>query len=277
LRRTWRFSLTLSASAIAGLALTQLDKLVLSKLLTLEQFGYYSLAALVASLLWALVTPVCTAYYPRLSRLAQDGDRRGLNNAYNSACRILATLLLPTALLLSFFSEDILLVWTGSRVTAESAHMLVSLLVLGNLIYGLAGVGNHLLVAVGHPGIALRANLWLALANVPILLFAVPRWGPIAGALTWIAVSCVYTFTVLPLMHRRLLQGQYVRSLLADTLAPGLAAFIVVYLSHSFVESDWAVSARLTFVVGVWLLAVGLAACAMPEIRRRVIRQAVVR
>ena len=52
-----------------SLLLTQLDKVMLSKLVSLEQYGYYALAAAVANLLYMVITPVSQAYYPHFSSL----------------------------------------------------------------------------------------------------------------------------------------------------------------------------------------------------------------
>src|SRR5204863_865159 len=69
LRRHWRFSAGMSVISATGLVITHLDKVVLSRLLPLESFAHYSIAATVSRGLYAVITPVFSAYVPRLSLL----------------------------------------------------------------------------------------------------------------------------------------------------------------------------------------------------------------
>ena len=75
LRRIWRFSAGMSGIALSALVFTQLDKVVLSKLLPLEEFGHYMLASSVAAALYILTTPLFNAVYPRFSALVMAGNR----------------------------------------------------------------------------------------------------------------------------------------------------------------------------------------------------------
>ena len=64
------FMVGMGGTSIALLLLTQLDKVILSRALTLEMFGYYMLATSVAANLLRLVVPVQQAIFPRFSTLA---------------------------------------------------------------------------------------------------------------------------------------------------------------------------------------------------------------
>ena len=48
LKGIWRFTAGMSGISILAVILTQLDKVILSKMLSLEMFGYYTLASMVA-------------------------------------------------------------------------------------------------------------------------------------------------------------------------------------------------------------------------------------
>ena len=70
-----RFAAGMSGISLLATILTQLDKVVLSKMLTLTEFGYYTFAAAVAGVVFRLIGPVFTAYYPRLTELvAQENN-----------------------------------------------------------------------------------------------------------------------------------------------------------------------------------------------------------
>ena len=56
-----------------ALLLTQVDKLLLSKLLTLSEYGYYTLAATVAAALYMLISPITQAWYASASYAREKG------------------------------------------------------------------------------------------------------------------------------------------------------------------------------------------------------------
>lgn len=85
LKSNWRFTAGLSGIAILSVVFMQLDKLILSKVLPLKTFGYYTLAAVVAMNLLRLITPVFGAICPRFTQLVQLDNQAGLTAIYHKA------------------------------------------------------------------------------------------------------------------------------------------------------------------------------------------------
>ena len=79
----WRYAAGMVSIAFLYILLTQVDKLLLSKLLTLEAFGYYSLAAIVAAGLLSIVSPIATAFFPHFSKLVANQDRSQSNPQFS--------------------------------------------------------------------------------------------------------------------------------------------------------------------------------------------------
>ncbi len=70
LRNIWRFAAGMSGISISAIILTQLDKVILSKLLSLEMFGYYTLAGVVSSVVPIMLAgPIFNAVFPRFTSL----------------------------------------------------------------------------------------------------------------------------------------------------------------------------------------------------------------
>ena len=66
LKRIQAFALGITGVSILSLASTQTDKIVLSKTLTLQQFGYYALAGVVASSIYMIVNPLYERAVPSI-------------------------------------------------------------------------------------------------------------------------------------------------------------------------------------------------------------------
>src|ERR1017187_6081309 len=83
-----RFAAGVVAITFLALLLTQVDKIRLSRLLTLEAFGYYALAGVVANALFMLTGPITTALYPRFTELATNGDEVALRAVYHQGAQV---------------------------------------------------------------------------------------------------------------------------------------------------------------------------------------------
>jgi O-antigen/teichoic acid export membrane protein len=70
----YRFAAGVSGITVCSLVITQADKVVLSKVLTLEQFGYYSLATVIATGFTAMNAPLFQALFPRFTALIAAGQ-----------------------------------------------------------------------------------------------------------------------------------------------------------------------------------------------------------
>src|SRR3972149_1777430 len=122
---------------LSSILTTQLDKVILSKMLSLEKFGYYTLACVVANGLNMIIVPIFNAIFPRYSELATLRDDNALKQLYHTSTQLMALLILPVAMTLVFFSYEILLVWTGNSLTAQNTSPIVSILIIGTALNGL--------------------------------------------------------------------------------------------------------------------------------------------
>ena len=88
LKNIWRFAAGMSGISILTVILTQMDKILLSKLLSLEEFGYYMLASVVAMSLSRLFTPVFFSIYPRITQLVSLNNQEELIRFYHKSSQL---------------------------------------------------------------------------------------------------------------------------------------------------------------------------------------------
>ena len=94
----WRFAAGMTGISVMSIILTQLDKLILVKVLPLDAFGYYSLASRVAGALSYLTGPICAAFFPRFSSSGAESANGGnrVQRRGESAARIAARIRLDS-------------------------------------------------------------------------------------------------------------------------------------------------------------------------------------
>lgn len=207
LKRIWRFTAGMSAIGLTGLVFSQLDKVILSKVLALEDFGHYMLASVVVSGLYILITPVFNLIYPRFSASVAKGDLDELKKQYRLGTRLLASVLFPAAMLLAVFAQDIVYVWTGNLQVAISTAPVIALLASGSALHGVMHFPYALQLAYGATRLSLTIYLALIVVMLPLLAFLPLKFGTVGGGAAWLAVLIFYMLFGTWYMHRRLLTG----------------------------------------------------------------------
>lgn len=268
LRRVWRFSAGVALVSVLGVALTQSDKVILSRILPLDEFGYYALAGVVSVSLLMLVNPVYQAVFPRLSQLVSDGNQSELTRFYHWSAQILSVLLIPAVVVLALFSREVMFVWTGDPLTALITQWTVTLLVIGTGLYGLSHIPWALQLAYGWTRLGLYKNMIAVVLTVPFVILLANRYGAVGAAAMWVILNSGALFLTQPIMHRRLLQGELKAWCLGDIGAPVLAS-VMVGVAARLLVSDvyWHRSALLFILAAVWLISTVAAALAARSTR----------
>lgn len=217
---------------VLAVLLTQVDKLLLSRLLPLSEFGYYALAGTVAGALGVVIEPIRNAIYPRLTQLVTEGDRFGLAEAYHSYSQLLTLMIVPASLVLALFAEHILLLWTRDVTITRAVAPLATLLVIGSLLNGLMHMPYTLQLAHGWTRLTVVANAIAVLILVPSIYIAVSAYGAVAAAVIWVLLNAGYLALAVPAMHRRLLSPEMWRWYGQDVFLPASAIGAVVVLAR---------------------------------------------
>jgi O-antigen/teichoic acid export membrane protein len=249
-----------------ALLLMQSDKLMLSKLLPLRQYGYYMLASTVAGGLSALVGPLSNTSYPRLAELVARDDTRLVASAYHRFSQALSIVLTPAALMLAIFSERILTLWTHNPQTAAISAPFTSLLAVGYFFNGVMHNPYNLQLAYGWTRFFAVTNLIATIVFLPAIFFGISSYGAIAAAYIWICINASYLLFAIPLMHRKLLRHELSTWYVTDLLLPSAAAFILLEAIHYAIPLPplRATGANLVFLASSYACTLAAAAAAAP-------------
>lgn len=253
-RDVWRFAGGMVATVFLSILLTQIDKLLLSRMLDLESFGYYTLATVVVSVIGLLIAPITQAAYPRFTELVTKGDMHRLSQEYHLSAQLVTVLIGGIALMLLFFPEDILATWTGDPVIVRETALLLRLLALGTFINGLMHIPYMLQLAHGWAGLAVKVNSVAVFLLIPTIVWAVPRYGAVGAAWAWVALNAGYVLVGIQIMHLRLLPGSKWQWYWSDVLMPISAATLVAAIFKAIYPQN-----QNTVMTIVWLVTTGFA------------------
>ena len=226
----WRFSAGMVGITFLALLLTQVDRILLLRLLSLKAFGYYALAGVVANALYMMTGPITTAFYPRFVELVARGDEVALRASYHLAAQLVTVLTGAAAIELMVFGNNILMLWITNSALVQAVEPIMMALVLGTLFHTLVAIPYHLQLSNGWTALTIRVNLVAIIVLVPAILLVVPKLGAIGAAWIWVTLNVGYLLFYVLLMHRRLLPSDKWRWYSQDVGIPLATALLVAGL-----------------------------------------------
>ena len=222
----WRFAGGMMGITLLALLLTQVDKILLSKLITLSEFGNYTLASMVAGALYMMITPITQAFYPKFCQLHAQCNNSELARIYHQGAQLVSTIAGSTAIVLFLFAETLLRLWTQDAELAERVAPLLSVLVLGALLNGLMWIPYQIQLAYGWTRLAIWTNVVAVTLLVPIILWTVPYFGAMGAAWILVILNAGYCLISVQLMYRRILPDEKWRWYWLDVTMPLAAALL---------------------------------------------------
>jgi O-antigen/teichoic acid export membrane protein len=272
LQRVKRFAAGMTGITITGIILIQADRVVLSNLLSLDRFAYYTLAWVVANGMYVFIAPIFSSFSPRFAALAAQGDTAGLRSLYHQGSQLMAALIAPVAAVLFFCSYEVVELWTGTAETATNAAPIVSLLIVGTTLNGLMNLPYALQLAHGRTGIGLAINLVLIVLAFPALIFMATTYGGIGGATVWAGLNALYLLVGIPVTHHKLMPDATLNWLVRDIALPFIVTVLVVVVLRSILGTG---ADRVETVLHLFMISMAALTASMwvtPITRQRILQ-----
>lgn len=272
LKRVLHFSAWMSGIAITSLVFTQLDKALLSRLVDLESFGHYMLAALLVGGLAVLTTPAFNVLYPKFTTLHARGDNAGLAKFYSDTSRMFAAAVFSLALALALHVQAIVTLWTGRADVAVRVAPLVVLLAVGSALNGLMYFPYALQLATGRPRIPFALNVALLVIALPMIVWLTLHRGAVGGALSWALLGVVYV-AVGTIVTGRKVAGFAGPGWLARDIAIPLLLALLPALAGAWITRAFPMSSLAETAIAAVAACIGIAAGALysPYARQQVL------
>jgi O-antigen/teichoic acid export membrane protein len=250
----WKFSAGMNGVALTSLALSQLDKLILSKILPLATFGHYMVAIQVASAAYLLLTPVFNVIYPKISGLIVTSKKDELLNFYRSGTKLLIITLCTATLFVGFNSTELVYLWTGNMDLANEVGPVIVLLLVGTTFNGAMHFPYALQLANGTPQISFIINCILVTIMAPLTYILAIKFGAIGGGLSWAALNLIYLFLGTFITHKYILIGVGTKWLFVDVVIP-LVLVITILSPPMHLIQSFTLTPILHIVLSVLLIA----------------------
>lgn len=177
----------MTGAVLLGALTVQMDKIILSRMVPIEQFGYYVIAASLAGGVLTLIYPIMQAVLPRAVLLRDDPSALlRLNFRYAGLVLLLVG---AGALVFSLFAYDLIEVWLRNSAISAIVHSLLKVLLIGSALNALSTVGYINWIVKGCISRVLQVNaasLVLGLILIPLMI---DKLGLIGAAVGWLTIN----------------------------------------------------------------------------------------
>jgi len=255
------------SSALATL-LTQVDKVILGKVVSLETLGYYTLATLVASPVSIFVGPIFSVSLPRFSALAARDVVEGFAKFYHATSQLVALAMLPLAVVIGMYSSEVLLIWTGNSSIADRSGILVTILTIGTVLNGSLTIPYAAQLAHGWTKLALSLNAVAFLVFVPLVYWAAVRYGSVGAACVWPLVNLGYLIVFIKTMHSRVLKDEKWQWFIRDFSVPIVVALAVGLLGRLMLPVDVQGIQGMVWLFAILMVSLLAILSVTPEVRQ---------
>ncbi len=235
--KIWKFAGGMFSITILSLLLTQIDKLLLSKLISLESFSYYTLAATLAGVLFMIVGPITQAVYPKIINLITLDKKQELIHLYHRSAQLVTVMTGTLTAVVCIYSSEVIYVWSGQYSLAENTGSILAILIVGNFLNVLMYLPYHMQLANGWTTLAFKTNLVAVCLLGPAILIVVPKYGVVSAALIWCLLNAFYVFIVIQIMHKKLLKTEMIKWYVQDVFNPLIGPITICLLARLFIPN----------------------------------------
>lgn len=241
---------------------TQLDKILISRLFTIADFGYYSIASTLAQLPFAVALPIGVAFFPRLVASVANSDKN-LATTYGNYVSLVTFAGGLGSVGLALFAPEFLRIWLNAPV-APLLPPLVASLAIGTFLLCLNAPPFYLCLARGRSWTVVAVSLATLSLSVPVLLAGLYSLGLLGGALAWIFLNFI-NLLLLVIVVERAGAGSYfptmARAVVGSTLIAAIPLLVARWAATGAELGPWLAG-------GLAVLAGGLATAMFAVIHR---------
>ncbi|OIN53514.1 oligosaccharide flippase family protein [Pseudomonas costantinii] len=204
LRRLGGFAAGVGITNVLAFLLMQIDKIILSKVLPLKDFGYYMLAWTVGTIAFRLISPVFNAYYPKIVSLVAAQRTAETFQMHVRSSQVLSMLVIPVSVWIALYSEKLLLLWTRDESIAVAASTPLMVLALGTMTHSFMHMPYALQLAHGWTRFSVWQNATAAIFMVPLTYYLATHYGLSGGAWPWLILNLGYVALCSPIIFFKL-------------------------------------------------------------------------
>lgn len=244
-----KFSASIAFTSLIWVIVTQLDKLVLSKILPLSEYGFYTLAVLVANGILVINAPIGNASIPRMTKLFSENKKHEFYLTYKKITQFICIAVDSVSIFLFVFAYEVVFLWTGDSILSNKAAPILQLYCAGNGVLGLTGLPFVLQYANGNLRYHFIGNILFSTFLIPSIVFFSVHFGAIGAGYTWFISNLLILFTWTPYIHHKLNPDLNINWFKHDVFRVIIPMIFVGLIEHLLIPETESVPLLVSYLV----------------------------
>ncbi len=265
-QKIWHFALGMFLISIVSGINTQIDKIMISKLLSVENLGYYTISISLAMGLLALTSPFSTALLPRFTAMYSIGDKNNSTKIFVRYSKFIVIIVFSAMANMIFFSKSIIWAWTGNMDIALNSGVFLPPIAFSYAMLAIVTIYFNVAIANGYTLLNNILGIVSLLITVPGYWYAVKLYGALGVAWVFLAVQFLTTMIYIYVISKKFLinvsvWNLYIKNLLFPIAITLVIAYLFLYFGNNFYEDNRflsflyiGVSVLITFIITYLLL-----------------------
>lgn len=266
----WKYTCGILFISFIVLINKQLDKVVISKYLSLSELGAYNIATTLGSLSIIVPTALYTTVFSRFTNYATTGEKEKLEKEFMKINKIAGLVLSSMGSFIAVYALPLIRVWTGTDSYISILGVVATIVVLAVAVTEYQEMPYALALANGNT----KYNVIVGSVFIPIIFittfYGITKYGLIGAGVVYLVIMGLQTLIYEFLVYRRYLSINPFVLILKDTIFPLSMCLIIAFGSKriikSFTSSDMIQSAYAVFI-GFIVLSILLIAFARDELK----------
>ncbi len=256
------FAIGAALTSLAGVPLTQAAPILLSRSVSLSEYGHYTIASVYAGVIIMLYMPIFTAIYPRLTALVEERNADIALNFFRFSGQFMALAIIPIGFTLATYSNEFLWMWQRDTERASSIAPIAAMFVAGNALVGLQHIPYALQLAHGNIKISLILSVFMGILQMPLLVWAIQRYAVAGAAGVFVLINAISLLLYILLTNLQIMPIGALKWVAQSIVQPSFASGVVFAISYLLGISSAGVSS-LVLIILTALIAVIATALSM--------------
>lgn len=188
------FALSIAYTSSIWVFITQLDKLMLSHYLPLNEYGFFTLVILISGSILQIIQPIGQAILPRMTSLISSGQEKEMISLYHKSTQIVAIIVSSVSGMIAVFSYELVYAWTGNIEASRWVAPILFWYALGNGVVSLLSFQYYMQYAHGNLKYHVKFNTYFGFVQITVVILAVYFYGALGAGLVWFGLQ---TFVIL--------------------------------------------------------------------------------
>lgn len=185
----WRLVARLSGVIFLGALTVQMDRVILSRMVTIEQLGFYAIAATVATGVLQLIYPLTQSILPKAIQLRADPD--ALRKINNKLTGLIILIVGVSAIGYMAIGKWMLGIWLQNPITVTAVYPLLTVLLLGTGLNALYNVGYMNWIIHERINRVFQVNALALILSITLIPYFVTWQGTIGAAFGWLVMNFI--------------------------------------------------------------------------------------